>query len=166
MKSIYATVPFADQFNCANDSYDAQYKGSAKVFDNYIRIVATNTERVFPVTFSTYKEQGLTIYPDDYYNVENWGVGDDGDWSNLKYPDESLTYIKAYQRISLYAVSQEFDLYCKTLYQYGETLYSLNNDPEFSILLRRNSVYSNVKGGVGIFAAFNARCNEIFDFTK
>ena len=167
-KEIYTTAPFADQFNCQEDSNLAAYKGSSKNFCDYVRVPANNIGMVFPITFSTRMTSAdVVLYPDDYYDY--LGYDDKGNYGNSKYPDESLPIIKLSARVSLIATSKEYDLYYKSLYRYTDSQYiegkSIKIDEEhyFMVDPRRYPVYSNVKNGIGVVAAYNGRCNKFFD---
>lgn len=49
---VCAMAPFADQFNCTRDNFEASEKGSVDEYEDYMRVSPGNIDRVFPLTFS------------------------------------------------------------------------------------------------------------------
>lgn len=59
ISEYYTTSPFVDQVNGANDTYEAEDKGSTVDFERFLRIPYENREAVLPLCFSVF---GANLY--------------------------------------------------------------------------------------------------------
>lgn len=118
----YTSSPFVDTVNGVNDAYDAEDKGSVIDFERFLRISPENFADVVPLRFSAYG-------------------------SNLYGYNESL-----YHTICVYAASDSYDRYYRSLYKYEtNTGWNAEENP----FVEQISVYSNIENGLGIFAGCN-----------
>lgn len=74
----YTTSPFVDQVNGANDTYEAEDKGSTVDFERFLRIPYENCEAVLPLRFSV------------------WGCSDQ--WTKVRHRFRIVTASDAYDR--------------------------------------------------------------------
>lgn len=143
---ICAMAPFADQFNCTRDNFEASEKGSVDEFYKYMRVSPGNIDRVFPLTFSVRAGFSSITYPEDYWT-------DPGKYKGVEFP-----VTVASQRVVLVAASPAYDRYYKTLHQYKEA-----GGGSGMLTGDLYKVYSNVNNGLGIFASYSP-VTFTFDF--
>lgn len=78
VSEYYTTSPFVDQVNGANDTYEAEDKGSTVDFERFLRIPYENREAVLPLRFSV------------------WGNSDQ--WTKVRHRFRIVTASDAYDR--------------------------------------------------------------------
>lgn len=149
-EGFWTDAPYADQFNLFDDKSMGSAPGSTKCHE-YVRLHPGNVARSFPLNFSVRdsEQNERRLLP------KNWWF-----YPEL-YPEDELAagyVVPEKLHISVMAASEDYDLYRKSHGVYVRNQNTNNYMALQNALFSAPSyrLHSNVKNGLGIFAAYNS----------
>lgn len=132
---VYAIAQYADKFNVERDNSYVETSGSIERYKYLMRTESQNIDRVYPINFSALPYESIIIpgAPEREYSTSN------------------PTYYRYYKTV-LIAPSIDYDKYYTTV-----TSWKINREQVNIFNTQVIKIHSNIKGGLGIFAAYNQK---------
>jgi len=150
--NLYASNVFLDPINRTNGMEVKDKDVGSSVFEHFMRIKNRNLPHLNNLIFVS------LMPPDGYY--EPFEIDYNDPWSYWDHEWTWIAYDDYYYLVKLVTAGPDYDMYYRTYYQ--QTSYMVYDDDISAMFYQPVQVYSNINGGLGIFAGLN-ESNYTFD---
>ena len=144
---LYSSNVLLDPINRSNGNELKDEEVGSSYYEDYMRIKNRNLPYLDNLIFIT------RMHPNGYYDYTDV-------WGSIGTPPTWIPYDVEKYNVKLIAAGPEYDMYHRTFYE--QTTFIRYDDFIAYIVYQPIQVYSNINGGLGIFAGMN-ETNYYFD---